>query len=60
IAAPVQPEIGKCIHDWYYKEKDLQPRRHDEILAVMAEYSGYDPTAVLVGYIEAVCEEFQP
>jgi len=59
IAAQVRPEIAKCINDWYYKNAGLQTNKHEKILKIMPQYMQYDPTAVLLGYIEGVCGEFR-
>ena len=58
IAAQAKPKIASCLNDWYYKTKALQIQRQNEILQVMPNYKKYDPTAVLLGYIESACGKF--
>lgn len=54
-ATQVQPKMANCIDDWYLKDASLQTARHAEILKVMAQYTEYDPTAFILGYVESIC-----
>lgn len=58
IASQAKPKIARCLNDWYYKTKALQIQRQNEILHMMPKYKKYDPTAVLLGYIEGACGKF--
>ena len=59
IASQIRPDIGKCLNDWYYKTKTLQKQRQNEILKAMPKYKKYDPTAVVLGYLEGACGKFK-
>lgn len=58
IAAQTQPEIAECIENWYYESPERQAQRHSEIIAVMPQYTEFDPAFVLLGYLEGACGQF--
>ena len=59
IASQVRPDIGTCLNGWYYKTENLREKRQAEILEVISDYMSYDPTAVILGYLEGACGKFK-
>ena len=58
IASQIKPSLAGCIDDWYFENKELQRQRHAEILDQMPQLKEFEPSAVVLGFIEAACGEF--
>lgn len=59
VASQIRPDIARCIDNWYLKSKELQEKRHIEIIKIMPKYAEYSPTAVILGFIEQACGSFK-
>lgn len=58
VASQTKPEIARCLDDWYFESKAKQDQRHNEIIQLMPDYTEFDPSALVLGYLESVCGEF--
>lgn len=59
IAAQTEPEIAKCIDEWYSQSESVSAKRHDEILNVMQTYRQYTPAAIVLAVVEKNCGKFR-
>jgi hypothetical protein len=55
IAAQMKPKMANCLNDWYYASKNLDEKRHVEIIKIMPKYSKFHPSTVVLAYVESAC-----
>ena len=58
IASQTNPEIGRCLDEWYFTDAALREMRNGQILDEMQNLQEYLPQAVLLAIIEDVCGRY--
>lgn len=57
IASQSNPEIARCLDQWYFVDDQTRQKRNQEILKLMPQFETFIPTAVILAVINDVCGE---
>ena len=59
VATQTNPDVARCINDWYFKDTSVRPRRVEEILSVVRQYPNHHPSGVILAVLQKACGSFK-
>lgn len=59
VVAQIQPELSRCVDQWYFVDAARKAQRNDTIRAFIIENAGYHPSGVILAVVQQECGAFE-